>query len=55
VYSVRNAEEELKLFVNSPEAQLVTIQGGQHFLSYTHPREVNEHVISFVKRHYKQQ
>jgi len=47
---VRNAEEEIKMFINSPDARLETIDGGQHFLSYSHPREVNEHVLAFVKK-----
>ena len=33
VYSVRNAEEEIRMFTNSADAQLKVIDGGQHFLS----------------------
>ena len=32
VYSVANAEQEIKVFVNAPEASLVTVKGGAHFL-----------------------
>ncbi|KAF2200510.1 alpha/beta hydrolase fold family protein [Delitschia confertaspora ATCC 74209] len=51
VYSVANAQHEIKLFKNSPDARLVTIEGGQHFLSFTHPKEVAEHLIEFVKKY----
>lgn len=50
VYSVENAEEEIKLFVNSPEARLVTVKDGQHFLSASHPKEVNDALIEFVSK-----
>ena len=50
VYSVANAEEEIRLFVNSPEAKLVTIKDGQHFLSASHPKEVDNALIDFVKK-----
>jgi pimeloyl-ACP methyl ester carboxylesterase len=53
VYSIANAEEEIQLFKNSPDARLEVIQGGQHFLSASHPKEVNEHVIPFVKKYAK--
>ena len=53
VYSVRNAEEEIKMFENSPEANLVVVQDGQHFLSASHPREVDEALVEFVGRWHK--
>ncbi|EEP78228.1 conserved hypothetical protein [Uncinocarpus reesii 1704] len=40
VYSVANANEEIKLFVNSPEATVDVVEGGQHFLSFSNPEEV---------------
>ena len=48
VYSVANAEEEIKLFTNSPDAQLVTVKDGQHFLSASHPKEVDAKLVEFV-------
>ena len=48
VYSIANAEEEIKLFVNSPEAKLVTVKDGQHFLSASHPEDVDNALIDFV-------
>ena len=48
VYSVANAEEEIKMFVNAPEAKLITIENGQHFLSASHPKEVDNALIDFV-------
>jgi len=53
VYSVANAEEEIKLFVNSPDARLQTVEGGAHFLSASHPKEVDEALIQFVGKYSK--
>ncbi|MFD7506846.1 alpha/beta fold hydrolase [Streptomyces sp. NPDC059850] len=50
VYSVANAQEEIGLFTHSPEARLDIIDGGQHFLSASHPKEVDAAAIDFVKR-----
>ena len=50
VYSVANAQEEIGMFTNSPEARLEIIEGGQHFLSASHPAEVDSAAIDFVKR-----
>jgi len=51
VYSVANAEREIKLFVNSPDARLVTVPGGAHFLSASHPKDVDQALIEFVKKY----
>jgi len=53
VYSVANAQEEIKMLVNSPEAQLMVVPGGNHFLSATHPKEVDSAVLAFIKKHHK--
>lgn len=50
VYSVANAEEEIKLFTNSRHAQLVTVKDGQHFLSASHPQVVDNALIEFVQK-----
>ncbi len=50
VYSVANAQEEIELFVNSRDAELRVVDGGQHFLSATHPDEVNAATAEFIKR-----
>ena len=50
VYSVANAEEEIDLFVNSRDAQLRVVEGGRHFLSATHPDEVDTATIEFIDR-----
>lgn len=50
VYSVANAQEEIGMFTHSPEARLEIIEGGQHFLSASHPEEVDSAAIDFVKR-----
>lgn len=51
VYSVANAEREIKMFENSPDSQLITVKDGQHFLSASHPKEVDNALIEFVKKH----
>ena len=38
VYTVANAQEEIKLFTNAKDAKLVVVQDGQHFLSFSHPK-----------------
>jgi pimeloyl-ACP methyl ester carboxylesterase len=48
VYSVANAEDEIKLFVNSPAAELRVVEGGEHFLSATNPDDVNRATAEFV-------
>jgi pimeloyl-ACP methyl ester carboxylesterase len=50
VYSVPNAEAEIKLFVNSADAELRVVDGGQHFLSATHPDEVDAAAVEFINR-----
>jgi pimeloyl-ACP methyl ester carboxylesterase len=50
VYSVANAEDEIRLFVNSTDAELRVVEGGRHFLSATHADEVNTATIEFVNR-----
>ncbi|KAF2017316.1 alpha/beta-hydrolase [Aaosphaeria arxii CBS 175.79] len=49
VYSVANAEKGIALFTNSPSAQLSLIEGGHHFLNASRPKEVDEHVLKFLK------
>ncbi|CZT15387.1 related to alpha/beta hydrolase [Ramularia collo-cygni] len=53
VYSVRNAQEEIKLFGNSYEAKLKVVDGGQHFLSFSHPGEVEEALVEMVEKYGK--
>lgn len=50
VYSVANAQDEIKLFTNSPDAQVRIVEGGQHFLSASHPDAVNEATTEFIGR-----
>ncbi|USW58482.1 Putative epoxide hydrolase, serine aminopeptidase, S33, alpha/Beta hydrolase [Septoria linicola] len=53
VYSVANAEQEIKLFVNSPDAKLQVVQGGQHFLSFSHPEDVDGALIAMAQKYGK--
>lgn len=50
IYSVANAEEEIKLFVQSPEAEVVTVKDGQPLLSASYPKEVENALVDFVGR-----
>ncbi|KAI4728147.1 alpha/beta hydrolase fold family protein [Aureobasidium sp. EXF-10728] len=51
VYSVANAEREIKMFVGSRDARLQVVQDGQHFLSFSHPKEVDDAVAEFVAKY----
>jgi hypothetical protein len=53
VYTVANAKEEINLFKKSPDARLEIIEGGQHFLSASHPKEVAGYLVGFVNRYGK--
>lgn len=49
VYSVANAKEEIALFTGSSNARLQVVEGGQHFLSASHPAEVNAATVKLIK------
>jgi pimeloyl-ACP methyl ester carboxylesterase len=53
VYSVKNAQREIKKFVNSPDAQLRVVEGGEHFLSFSHPKDVDAALVEFVGKYSK--
>jgi len=55
VYSPANAKEEIKMFEGSPDAQVVVVPGGHHFLSWTHPEQVDGLVYEFVMKYSKGQ
>jgi hypothetical protein len=40
----------MKLFVNSPDAELRVVDGGQHFLSASNPDDVNPATAEFINR-----
>lgn len=50
VYSVNNAQEEIEMFKNSRDAELKIVEDGQHFLSASHPAQVNAATIDFINR-----
>ncbi|MCX2730650.1 alpha/beta hydrolase [Saccharopolyspora sp. NFXS83] len=50
VYSVPNAEEEIRMFAGAPEARLEAVPGGRHFLSASDPGTVNPATIDFMER-----
>lgn len=50
VYSVANAEDGIRRFVGSPDAQLRVVEGGQHFLSASDPDDVNAAAVEFLAR-----
>lgn len=50
VYSVANAEEEITLFTGSSDAELRVVEGGQHFMSASHPDVVNAAAVELVQR-----
>ncbi|KAL9473769.1 hypothetical protein ACSS6W_008149 [Trichoderma asperelloides] len=50
VFSVANAEKEIKMFTNAPEAKLVVMEGGVHFLSFTHGKELEKNILEFTEQ-----
>lgn len=50
VYSVKNAEREIEKFANAPWKELRVVEGGEHFLSFSHPSEVDGALVEFVER-----
>ncbi len=50
VYSVANAEAEFALFTGSAGAELRVVDGGQHFMSASHPDIVNAAAVEFIRR-----
>jgi len=49
VFSVAQAENDFKLFTNSQEPEFKVVEGGQHFLAASNPKEVNEGTVKFVE------
>ncbi len=39
------------MFVNSPDARLEVVEGGQHYLSASHPGVVDDAVLGFVRQY----
>lgn len=50
VYSVANAREEIEMFSGAESKELRVVEGGKHFLSFSHPKEVDGAVGEFVGR-----
>lgn len=50
-FSVKNAQEEIKLFVNSPDAQVQVLEGGSHYLSASKPEAVNKALFELVTKY----
>ena len=50
VYSVANAKEEIELFTGAKAKEVVVVEGGAHFLSASHPKEVDGKVLEFVTK-----
>lgn len=53
VYSVANAKEEIEMFVNAASKELKVVEGGKHFLSFSHPEVVDGAVKEFLAKHGK--
>jgi pimeloyl-ACP methyl ester carboxylesterase len=51
LFSVKIAEEEIKMFDQSPEPRLIAVKGGPHLISWTHAEEVNTALLEFVSKH----
>lgn len=51
VFGVEVPAEQIKLFTASPEATLTLVEGGGHYLNATSPEEVNEAILTMVKKY----
>ena len=43
--------EQIEHFTSSPEAKLVMIEGGAHYLNATNPVEVNKVLLEMVNKY----
>lgn len=50
MFSVANAEKEIRLFTNAPEAKLVVMEGGVHFLSFTYGKELEKNILELIEK-----
>lgn len=50
VFSVAQAQEDIKRFRNSVDAKVVTCEGGVHFLSSTHEKKIHQELLDFVQK-----
>ncbi|KAK6082266.1 hypothetical protein SCUP234_03728 [Seiridium cupressi] len=51
VYSTQVAEEQIKLFTGSKDANYSSVQGGAHYLSASNPSDVNVALLALVEKH----
>lgn len=51
LFTLANAEDEIKMFTASRDASVKTVDGGPHLMSWTHAEEVNRLVAEFVGRY----
>lgn len=38
------------MFTNAPEAKLVVMEDGVHFLSFTHNEELEKNILEFIEQ-----
>lgn len=38
------------MFTNAPEAKLVVMEDGVHFLSFTHKKELEKNILEFTEQ-----
>lgn len=48
-YTVSQARVEIQLLTSSPDAKLIEVEAGKHFLSRSHPGEVRRNIVPFVR------
>lgn len=48
VFSLVQAQEDIKRFTNSAEAKVVPCAGGVHFLSWTHAGKIHQEILQFI-------
>ncbi|KAK5171139.1 uncharacterized protein LTR77_004283 [Saxophila tyrrhenica] len=50
-YGTGNAKEEIEMFTGSSDARLQVVEGGEHYLSASHPEVVDNAVLEFVRKY----
>ncbi|KAL3418135.1 hypothetical protein PVAG01_09850 [Phlyctema vagabunda] len=50
-FKTKRAQEEIKLFINSPDATLQLVEGGSHYLNASKPKAIEEALLELVGKY----
>lgn len=51
VYGTKMSAEHIKLFTSSKETRYELVEGGQHYLNATNPKEINAALLEMVEKY----